>query len=437
MKTSNSNKAKKFTNSTLSGISLIVLIITIIVIIILSTTIIVSVLSNNPVEEANKARYESDVDSMQAVFTNTVAKIMAQNRGTVSVTAGSINTVTGGVKETTGEVNYTVTNAINADNASGKIYFDKGTNTGTEYYTGKKLPIYAAGATTWYVDEEGIITLEVGDNAYGEEEREILTADIIMDNPSNYYGKTVKYNSEKGSNYDWQIFHADEGGIYIIAKDYVSREDIPYAVKDGSVTANKPVGGSYYDKSAYFDEALLADYENGSDDIDETMKSLNSEYFALGYTSTYNNMKAVAYMLDTDAWSAYANDKANWAIGGPSLELLCKSYNTYKGSEELIIEEIEQTGYGIWNTIEVGEANDMYSIFYYDKNIGINYDATGYWLASPDSYDTEGVNVVYEYMDTCISGTTIDNDAYGFRPIVYLKSSTVLKEQKDGSYLVK
>ena len=149
------------------GISLIVLIITIIVIIILSTAVIVSIVSNNPIDEANKARYESDVDSMQAVFTNTVAKIMAKNQGTVNVTEGQLNTVTSGVKTTTGEVSYTVTNAVNSANQSGTILFSKGENTDSTFYTGKELPIYAAGETKWYVDDEGNISLEVAGKKYG------------------------------------------------------------------------------------------------------------------------------------------------------------------------------------------------------------------------------------------------------------------------------
>ena len=164
------DKKESFTKLNNAGISLIVLIITIIVIIILSTAIIVSVVSNNPIDEANTARYESDRDNMQAVFTNTVAKIMAKNKGTVSVTAGQINTVTNGVSSATGSVSYTVTNPMNSQNASGTIIFDAGENTDTVFYTGKQLPIYKAAETKWYVSEEGEILLEVGENKYGEGE---------------------------------------------------------------------------------------------------------------------------------------------------------------------------------------------------------------------------------------------------------------------------
>ena len=79
------------------GISLIVLVITIIVIIILATAVIVTIVTNNPIKEANKAKYESDRDNMQAVFTNTVAKVMANNQGNVKVKSGQINNQTTGV----------------------------------------------------------------------------------------------------------------------------------------------------------------------------------------------------------------------------------------------------------------------------------------------------------------------------------------------------
>ena len=207
---------KNFTKLTQKGISLIVLIITIIVIIILSTVVIVTISNNNPIDEANTARYESDRDNMQSLFTNTVSKIMVKNQGTVSVTAGQINTVTSGVKKTTGEVSYTVEGAVNVENASGKIVFDKGENTDTTFYTGKQLPIYAAGKTKWYVDSDGIISLRVGEEIHGSGEVPLLAGaydangvmlaswntlvnDYGLDVQSDYTGST--YNTSASSMY--------------------------------------------------------------------------------------------------------------------------------------------------------------------------------------------------------------------------------------------
>ncbi len=78
------------------GISLIVLVITIIVVIILAAAVIISLQNNNPMIEANKARINSDVANMQAIFTNTVGKIMAENQDVVVIKNGQLNAVTSG-----------------------------------------------------------------------------------------------------------------------------------------------------------------------------------------------------------------------------------------------------------------------------------------------------------------------------------------------------
>ena len=43
----------------------------------------------------------------------------------------------------------------------------------------------------------------------------------------------------------------------------------------------------------------------------------------------HSNMGAVAYMLDTNVWSTFTDSagKAEYAIGGPTLDLFCASYN--------------------------------------------------------------------------------------------------------------
>ena len=165
------NKENTFYKTNPYGISLIVLVITIIVIIILAAAIILTLNKNNPIEEANRARIESDVANMQAVFTNTVAKIMAKNESTIEVEEGEINSIKSGVSSTEGQVNYKLNNPMDSSNTNGKIIFDSKENSETTYYTGKKLPIYASGETTWYVDKEGVISLRVGEKEYGKGEQ--------------------------------------------------------------------------------------------------------------------------------------------------------------------------------------------------------------------------------------------------------------------------
>ncbi len=146
------------------GISLIVLVITIIVVIILAAAVIISLQSNNPMVEANRARYESDVANMQMIFTNTVGKIMAEKQEVVGIRECQINQVTSGVKSATGEVIYT----INNEDAGKIIFTNEKSEEANNYITGKKLPIYSS-QTKWNVDNDGILRLQVGKEKYGEE----------------------------------------------------------------------------------------------------------------------------------------------------------------------------------------------------------------------------------------------------------------------------
>ncbi len=164
------NTKKCFYKTNFSGISLIVLVITIIVIIILATAIILTLINNNPINEANKARFESDRESIQAIFTNTVAKVMAKNQSSINIKAGQINDVVMGVNETIGEVMYELENPEEDKNKNGKIIFDNKENTEVEYYIGRKIPIYKSGKTIWSVDNQGNINLSVGDKIVNDTE---------------------------------------------------------------------------------------------------------------------------------------------------------------------------------------------------------------------------------------------------------------------------
>ena len=116
------------------GISLIVLVITIIVVIILAVAVIVSLQNNNPMVEANKARINSDVANMQAIFTNTVGKIMAENQDVVVIKNGQLNMVTSGVKKTDGVAKYEI-KETDGNAVEGNIMFKVGNKEGTMYYT--------------------------------------------------------------------------------------------------------------------------------------------------------------------------------------------------------------------------------------------------------------------------------------------------------------
>ena len=214
-------------------------------------------------------------------------------------------------------------------------------------------------------------------------------AEKVEENPEDYYGKKVNYTAPNGVN-DWKIFYSDGRGIYLITSEYVDPTKLPE--KDGV----KPDQGNTanYPKAARFNN-ILTKYNGSSDITDEKMKAFNRDYFDKNYTSGNNiNFKAVAYMLDKEIWSElYADSSvAEYAVGGPSVEMLLKSY-----------------------CITHSEKQDLYK----------SRAANAMWLASPsacgETYVMSGGYygyVTYDYYS---------DTAVGFRPLVYLNSDISLK----------
>ena len=186
--------------------------------------------------------------------------------------------------------------------------------------------------------EYGGAKMKVSDIYSGEIiEKRYMAADIAnatQEEKQSIYGATVTgYTLPSGTTTDvgWKIFYADNSNIYLIADNYVERNNLPNSTTEsGVVTANKPNdGGSSWARSAYFTN-ISGDYSGSSRITDRRLKALNNDYFnTKNYTSTNDNMKDVAYMMDTKAWNSKFLDsnKADYCIGGPSVELLFKSYN--------------------------------------------------------------------------------------------------------------
>ena len=189
-----------------------------------------------------------------------------------------------------------------------------------------------------------------------------------------------------------------EAHIYLIASDYIPYDVIPYSTNSsGSTTSNKPNKGiSSYPRAAYFNN-ILNDYAGSSRITDTRIKGLNNSYFnTKGYSSTNNNMKSVAYMLDTKAWSGFATEKADYAIGGPTLELLFKSYNQ-KYTTNYVAEATSSKGYQVGSgsassyLLTLSNTSDPLYV------ITSNANAAAYWLASPAARSNREVFDVFYY----------------------------------------
>ena len=254
--------------------------------------------------------------------------------------------------------------------------------------------------------------------------------------------------TEEGIPGKWMIFNIDDENIYLIASDYIT--EVP-AGKSGT---NKPsIGLGSYPRGVSFSN-ILNDYAGGSADVTEIGKELNYDYFLnpeKAYTSTNDNMKAVAYMLDTNAWSSFRKEGvAEYAIGGPTIELLFEAYNkahpdTNYTNGKYQARAKSATGYEI--SADGGEEGGNTWINSTTNN-GANYlnnddptfvidsrdNALGMWIASPSaSYARHVMQVAYTGNVSYTSYDSYGSNG-GFRPLVCLESRIELKKTGENIY---
>ena len=237
----------------------------------------------------------------------------------------------------------------------------------------------------------------------------------IRANPQAYYGKKVtNYKASDSDTNTYRIFYVDKDNYF----------------KDGYNTIY-----------------LKADYTGGgscstSYDASQTLiKRMNPLWATKGNTVaaktttiSNENEQAAAWLCDPSKWTAYCDtDKANYAIGGPSVEMYVKSYNQTHGDDALGCQYQTNTVpgyiYKVKDTIQNSGwyTNDDtldYSMTYKSMYCGQNGNKTGYWwLASPSAYISSRVCSVDGFRARLDSYRY--SGIYGVSPLVSLKSSFI------------
>ena len=403
MKVEKSELKKNFTKLTQKkGISLIVLVVTIIVIIILAAAVILTVGKNNPVESAKEAKFKEDIRSFQYDLALSISKDYTSRAGQRDY-------------KFSGTTYEEITNYIPSF---------------TKEYEGKLI----------VKDDELMYPEDLENKVISQKEKEWLKETEIKEyaktaaekvyEDTSYYGKRITNYSANGVT-DWKIFHSDGKNVYIIASDYVPVDKLPE-----TSTKHKPVNAnSDYPKAATFNN-IIGDYTGSSNITDEKIKALNKSYFDYleenKTVSKNENMKAVAYMLDTEIWNSFKTEKAEYAIGGSTVEILMASYSK-KHKVDYIAQAISRTGYQIskdggisWANYYINMLSTNDSLYVLPRSNG----AYAMWLASPSANNWNYVMNVdhcgyvdyHDYEDTSI----------GFRPLVCLKSDIQLEADGAG-----
>ena len=260
-------------------------------------------------------------------------------------------------------------------------------------------------------------------------------------NLSTLYGQTTDFTSVAGVT--WDLFYDDADNYYLIASDYVPGNTLPSEL----ITTDQ-----YTTYCEYFGTGDSGNYtgpimdntpwSNGTGSNTITGNPLTNKYLKWvnsSQVSTTNNpnMKAVAYMMDTSKWSAFAGEVSGaTAIGGPTIEMFVNSYNavsshttklgTYGTSaSDITSENANSNGYKV--KMGTGSWDDWCEGLETSGTGGNTWVRTGtdkaygYWVASPSVRLDDCVMSVP--CGACVSAGTVNGNGNGFRPVVSIPKS--------------
>lgn len=262
---------------------------------------------------------------------------------------------------------------------------------------------------------------------------ELMASDIAKF-PDSFYGSEVTgYSCSSNGVSKWRIFYADDTNVYLIADNYIHYTKIPKSKGGHAITQNDAAG---YRVS--FDD-VASDYAGSSWILNNSLaKNWLNDYFNYtpdngssypNRTNTNTNIKSVAYLMDTNIWSIYAgNSQADYAIGGPPIEMYCKSYKQTHSTSNLRVEVTGTNGYTYYDGS--GLSSDYNQI--YVKPVNSNAHAT--WLSSPGSKNT--TVLMHVTFETNLNFPEYNAYYPGCRPVVCLKSNVVLKKTGNQVYAI-
>ena len=407
------------------GITLIALAVTIIVMLILAGVTIAALTSENGIiNQASKVKETSKVakteEEAKLEYSNLILEKQMEGHGEET----ELSDVIEKLEE----------NGYETGEKDGKNYIKIG-----EYYYEIKLE--NAQVSIAKERTEGITGGNNGENggsgAGGGSGSGITASQIAQTaNKTGIYGeKVTNYTCPNTTGVStWRIFYADTENIYLIADDYISFENAPNGKKNTPITKNS----TNYRLSM---DNVYKDYDDGAASINsEFANKWLSSYWKNNSTSTNPNIKAVAYILDTNAWNPlYRGENAEYAIGGPTVEMFVKSWNdTHSGDKQIECEaESSSNGYkvkfanGSYNTYISGLAQDEYNSIYIKSD---NSNANAMWLASPSAYNDS--NVMLANCNGRLGNSHYSYSNPGFRPVVCLKSKVKLQRVVDGYEII-
>lgn len=252
-------------------------------------------------------------------------------------------------------------------------------------------------------------------------------------NIGEYYGaKVVGYECPNGEAVaNWKIYYADKRNIYLIASNYITSKYVPKGKGGSSVRVSEDMDYKF----SFVD--VKEDYK-GSEDITESkIQQLNGDYFKFlennDLTSTEPNIKSIAYLLDTNVWNGFKGDKAEYAIGGTTVEMLLKSYSQ---KHKVDFRAKATSVYGYQVSRDGGNTWENYASGMLQIRDDLYFIGGDFYLASPHA---AGKNSIFSVTEGASVSDVFcnENGSQSLRPVICLNSNVYLEKTADGVYTIK
>ena len=236
------------------------------------------------------------------------------------------------------------------------------------------------------------------------------------------YGKVVtNYNADGKT---WEIFYADKENVYLITRESCGNQSLSVAVAENSGYN----GASDFDGSEEFKKKYPAVQAGW---LNKTYTPSASGAGTLNYTSTNLNMMATEYLLDSSIWNTdYKANKADWAIGAPTLELFVAAYNKIYEDKAVTIGVPTGNGYKYDDVLfSKNSLPESDSVTTGTAKSNLFNHGYAYWIACSSSYSNNTVRHVR--YDSAYVGYNSYTNVNGVRPVVCLNSGVTLTPSED------
>ncbi len=388
MKTKEQNLKRNQGKNNAKGITLIALVVTIIVLIILAGVSIAMVVGDNGIiTQAQDAKEETEKADVKEKTQMDILEKQLEKEGNIS------------------KVNFV--DILNQ-------YFD-------DVPTEENLPDDLNNLILTSKEEYGGHEINIGEIWNGTFAEPSLAEIVKSTNYGDYVDYPIDLNGDGNTTNDWRIFYNNGEHIFIIAVDYV------------------PNTSSYLDNTGteMSTDSTYNLYWYSAPSTAQTVNSSILNLFRQNWTdySTNINGRCVSTLLNTNNWNRFVNTSyADYAIGGPTLEMWIESYHE-KGYAQLYI-NTNANGYYIGNTenpLTIGynlSSDSGYNDTLYFSHQEIVNNCLGYWLISPSANNAN--DLMHVGYDGVVSDFYYNFYGMGLRPLVCLNSNIIATKDAEG-----